>query len=134
MSVLDLLPQADSVSGHLGSGLLDSIDGLVLGLHPGVGLVHLLLEIVPGVLNAGGLVNNLLDSGAAGLESQHELVLLSRELGVHISHGGALSNGFVNVGLGNGLKYFQLEITRRGYRDLQSCPRTLSCTCQTECT
>merc|ERR1711963_1052256 len=102
LQVLDLLPQADSIGCDLGSGLLDSVDGVVLSLHTGVGLVHLLLQIVPGVLNAGGFVDDLLDSGAAGLEGQHQLVLLSGELGVDFSDGGALSAGLVNVSLGDG--------------------------------
>merc|ERR1711963_733535 len=80
LQVLDLLPQADSIGSDLGSGLLDSVDGVVLSLHTGVGLVHLLLQIVPGVLNAGGFVDDLLDSGASGLEGQHQLLLVLAEL------------------------------------------------------
>merc|ERR1719479_108243 len=102
LQLLDLLPQTDGFSGHLGAGLLDTVDGVVLSLDAGVGLVHLLLQVVPGVLQAGGFVDDLLDSGAAGLESQDQLVLLSGELGVDISHGGALGDGLVDVGLGNG--------------------------------
>merc|ERR1719471_2773419 len=100
LQVLDLLPQADSFSGHLGTGLLDTVDGVVLSLNTSIGLVHLLLQVVPGILQAGGLVDDLLDSGAAGLEGQHQLVLLSGELGVNISDGSALSHGLVDVGLG----------------------------------
>merc|ERR550539_1077955 len=102
LQLLDLLPQTGGVAGHLGAGLLDTVDGVVLSLDTGVGLVHLLLQVVPGVLNAGGFVDEVLDSGATGLESQDQLVLLSGELGVDISHGGALGHGLVDVGLGHG--------------------------------
>merc|ERR1712004_218570 len=42
LQVLDLVPQASGLGGDLVSGLLDSVDCLVLSLDPGLGLVNLL--------------------------------------------------------------------------------------------
>merc|ERR1740129_570815 len=43
LKVLNLLPQADSLSGDLATSLLNAIDGVILTLDTGVGLVNLLL-------------------------------------------------------------------------------------------
>ena len=43
-----------------------------------------------------------LNSRSTGLKSKNELVLLSRKLGVDLDHSAAISNGLVDVGLGDG--------------------------------
>ena len=43
-----------------------------------------------------------LNSRPTGLKSKNELVLLSRKLGVDLDHSAAISNGLVDVGLGDG--------------------------------
>ena len=58
--ILDLLPQADSLSGDLATSLLDAIDGVILTLDAGVGLVNLLLQVVSCILKTGGFVDNIL--------------------------------------------------------------------------
>ena len=80
------------------------VDLVVLTLDTGVGRINLLLQVILGVLKASCLVNDVLDGRASGLKGQHQLVLLSRELGVDISDGGALRYGLVDVRLSNGLK------------------------------
>merc|ERR1719412_3519806 len=102
LKIFDLVSEAGSLGGHLGPCLLNSSDGVVLALDADIGLLHLFLQIIPGALKTGGLVNDILDSAAAGLESQHKLVLLSRELGVNINDSLAVSHGLVNVGRGLG--------------------------------
>merc|ERR1719362_2219543 len=99
LKVLDLLPQADSVSGDLATGLLDAIDGVILTLDAGVGLVNLLLQVVPCILKTGGFVDNILDSRSTRLESKDQLVLLSGERVVDVGDSVALVSGTANVGL-----------------------------------
>ena len=60
LKILDLLPQADSLSGDLATSLLDAIDGVILTLDAGVGLVNLLLQVVSCILKTGGFVDNIL--------------------------------------------------------------------------
>merc|ERR1719362_2198964 len=99
LKVLDLLPQADSVSGDFATGLLDAIDGVILTLDAGVGLVNLLLQVVSCILKTGGFVDDILDSRSTRLESKDQLVLLSGELVVDIGDSVALVSGAANVGL-----------------------------------
>merc|ERR1719410_389366 len=99
LKILDLLPQADSLSGDLATSLLDAVDGVILSLDAGIGLVNLLLQIVSCVLETGGFVNNFLDSRSTRLESKNQLVLLSSELIVDIGDSIALVSGATNVGL-----------------------------------
>ena len=49
-----------------------------------------------------GVFSLYLDSGSSGVEGEHQLVLLSGQLGVDLRHGGAVSHGLVDVGLGDG--------------------------------
>merc|ERR1719412_306673 len=102
LQLLDLLPQAASVSSDLASSLLDTIDGVVLTLDAGVGLVNLLPQVVPGILKTSGLVDDFLNGRTTGLESKNQLILLGSQLGVDIHHSLALAGGAVNVGLGLG--------------------------------
>merc|ERR1719411_2300119 len=102
LKVLDLFPQPSGISGDLGSGLLDLVDLVVLALDPGVGGINLLLQIILCSLKAVGLVNDFLNCRSTGLKSKNELVLLSRKLGVDLDHSAAISNGLVDVGLGDG--------------------------------
>ena len=60
LKVLDLVPQADGLRGDLATGLLDAIDGVILTLYTGVGLVNLLLQIVSCILKAGCFVDGIL--------------------------------------------------------------------------
>ena len=99
--ILDLLPQADSLSGDLLASHLNSIDAVILTLDALVGLVNLLLEVISGVLKTSGFVNDLLDSRSSRLESENQLRLLSRKLGVDVNDSIALSDCLVNVGLSN---------------------------------
>merc|ERR1719412_3551849 len=102
LQLLDLLPQAASISSDLASSLLDTIDGVVLTLDAGVGLVNLLPQVVSGILKTSGLVDDFLNSRTTGLESKNQLILLGSQLGVDIHHSLALAGGTVNVGLGLG--------------------------------
>ena len=128
LKVLDLFPQPSSISGdlqregfkacsfpleeeehnnhlkeyNLGSGLLDLVDLVVLALDAGVGGVNLLLQVVLSSLQPVGFVDDLLHSGATGLQSKHQLVLLGGELGVDLNHSGTLAHSLVDVCLGNG--------------------------------
>ena len=87
---------------HLAAGLLDLVDLVILSLDAEVGGINLLPQIVLGALKTGGLVNDILDSGASGVEGEHQLVLLCGQLAVDLGHGGAVSHGLVDVGLGDG--------------------------------
>merc|ERR1719412_759281 len=102
LQLLDLLPQATSISSDLASSLLDTIDGVVLTLDAGIGLVNLLPQVVPGILKTSGLVNDFLNGRTTGLQSKNQLILLGSQLGVDIHHSLALAGGAVNVGLGLG--------------------------------
>merc|ERR1719412_4826 len=102
LQLLDLLPQAASISSDLASSLLDTIDGVVLTLDAGVGLVNLLPQVVPSILKTSGLVDDFLNGRTTGLESKNQLILLGSQLGVDIHHSLALAGGTVNVGLGLG--------------------------------
>merc|ERR1719412_1956797 len=102
LQLLDLLPQAASISSDLASSLLDTVDGVVLTLDAGVGLVNLLPQVVSGILKTSGLVDDFLNSRTTGLESKNQLILLSSQLGVDIHHSLALAGGAVNVSLGLG--------------------------------
>ena len=57
-----------------------------------------------------------LNSRSTGLKSKNELVLLSRKLGVDLDHSAAISNGLVDVGLGDGnlLLVLLLVLTKLG--------------------
>ena len=57
---LDLLSQSASLSSDLGSSLLNSIDGVILSLDTGIGLVNLLLQIISCILKTGSFVNDFL--------------------------------------------------------------------------
>ena len=57
----DLRPEPLGICGDLVSGLLDAGDVVVLALDAGVGLVKLLLEVGLGVLQAGCLVDDVLN-------------------------------------------------------------------------
>ena len=61
LKILDLLPPADSLRGDLATGLLDAIDGVILTLDAGVGLVNLLLQVVSCILKTGGFVDDILN-------------------------------------------------------------------------
>ena len=87
---------------HLAASLLDLVDLVILSLDAEVGGINLLPQIVLGALKTGGLVNDILDSGASGVEGEHQLVLLCGQLAVDLGHGGAVSHGLVDVGLGDG--------------------------------
>merc|ERR1719297_645190 len=102
LQLLDLLSQAASISSDLASSLLDTVDGVVLTLDAGIGLVNLLPQVVPSILKTSGLVDDFLNSRTTGLESKNQLILLGSQLGVDIHHSLALAGGAVNVGLGLG--------------------------------
>merc|ERR1719461_1274047 len=102
LEVLDLLSQPAGISSDLGASLLDLVDLVVLALNAGVGGVNLLLQVVLSSLQPVGLVDDLLHSGATGLQSKHQLVLLGGELAVDLNHSGALAHSLVDVGLGDG--------------------------------
>merc|ERR1719210_1693139 len=101
LKILDLLPQADSLSCDLLASLFNSIDGVILALDTLVGLINLLLQIISGILKTSGFVNDLLDSRSSRLESKNQLRLFSRELGVNLNDSIAFSNSLVNVALSN---------------------------------
>ena len=50
-----------------------------------------------------------LNGRTTGCQCKNKLVLLSGELGVDFSDGGALSDGLVNVSLGDGLRNSRLQ-------------------------
>merc|ERR1719394_1344356 len=101
LKILDLLPQADSLGCDLLASMFNSIDGVILTLDTLVGLINLLLQIISGILKTSGFVNDLLNSRSSRLESQNQLRLFSRKLGVDLNDSIALSNSLVNVGLSN---------------------------------
>ena len=76
LKVLDLIPEPAGIASHLAAGLLDLVDLVILSLDAEVGGINLLPQIVLGALKTGGLVNDILDSGASGVEGEHQLVLL----------------------------------------------------------
>merc|ERR1719242_1129466 len=85
LEVLDLFSEPAGISSDLGASLLDLVDLVVLALDAGVGGVNLLLQVVLSSLQPVGLVDDLLHSGATGLQSEHQLVLLGGELGVDLN-------------------------------------------------
>merc|ERR1719189_2593619 len=68
LEVLDLVTKHVGLGGDLGAGLVDAADGLLLALDAHLGLVTLLLEVVLRSLDAVGLVDDVLDHGAARVE------------------------------------------------------------------
>ena len=78
----------------------DGRDIFLLILDAQVCLVQLLLNVILHGLNTVGLVNDVLNGGTTALESQHEFILFVHEAIVLSSNLLALSNGFVDVGLG----------------------------------
>merc|ERR1719245_1428212 len=129
---LDLLPQAVSIRGDLDSGLVDAVNEVLLTLDTLVDIIKLLLDIVLGSLHPVGLVNDVLDHGSSGGQSHVQLLLFSHETVVDIDNSVALSDGLVNVGLGEGnlvlvlllvlSKLGALEVGLDGQPDLHPLP------------
>merc|ERR1719189_3530739 len=99
---LDLVAKHVGLGGDLGAGLVDATDGLLLALDAHLGLIHLLLQVVLCSLDAVGLVDDVLDHGAARVKSQLQLLFLSLEPLVDLLDGIAISNSLVDVSLSRG--------------------------------
>merc|ERR1719370_1419947 len=99
---LDLLTKGTLLGIDLGNLLANGIHLLLLALDPVVDFIQLLLDISGHGLNTVGLVNDVLDSGAAALESKDKLVLLGKEGLVDSLDLLPGSKGVVNVLLSNG--------------------------------
>merc|ERR1719189_2811663 len=102
LEILDLVAKHVGLGSDLGAGLVDTSNGLFLALDAHLGLVHLLLQIILCSLDAIGLVDDVLDHGAARVEGQLQLLFLRLQPLVDLLDGIAISNSLVDVSLSRG--------------------------------
>merc|ERR1719492_207790 len=124
-----LLSRGEAVLGHLhlplqlGHGGVDlgdlSLQGNLLGLlslDTGIHSLQLLLHVAGLGLDPAGLVDDVLHGGAAGLEGQRQLVLLTHQAVKHSLDLGSRIQSGVDVGLGLGdlVLVLLLELAKLG--------------------
>merc|ERR1719334_57170 len=88
-----------SISGHLGTRLVDTINNILLAFDALVCIVHLLLQIILCGLEPVGFVDDILYCRPSRGQHSLKFSLLSNQSSMLCNYSIAFSDGLVNIGL-----------------------------------